>query len=259
MKKIIGVTSFVALSLATLFFASHAQAVGSVDQQVNYTLGWYSCFDNTYNKGQTFTPSTSGNLDRISAVLAKDGSPGTITMYVYASSGGYPTGTVLGSASMPDSSFSSRGSGTPTSTNFDFSSPIAVTAGTQYIFYFDAPSAITSMGFPMSINNNYCWYNEQNVLTSETSATKSSGSWGSLSNDDFDFATYISLAASPSASVSSSSSASASASATPSGSATSASLASTGSSPVPLLTAAMLVSAGAVVAAVSFVVRRKRS
>lgn len=258
MKKIIGVTSFVALSLATLFFASNAQAVGSVDQQVNYTLGWYSCFGNTSNKGQTFTPSTSGNLDRISAVLAKDGSPGTITMYVYASSGGYPTGSVLGSASVPDSSFSSRGSGTPTSTNFDFSSPIAVTAGTQYIFYFDAPSAISSMGFPMTIND-YCWYNEQNVLTSETSATKSSGSWGSLSNNDFDFATYISLAASASASASSSSSASASASAIPSGSATSASLATTGSSPVPLLTAAMLVSAGAVVAAVSFVIRRKRS
>lgn len=252
MKKNIAVASIALFSAATLLFATSAFAVGNVDQQVNYTLGWYSCFGNTSNKGQTFTPTTSGTLDRISAVLAKDGSPGTITLNVYEASGGYPTGALLGAVSVADSSFISRGSGTPTSTNFDFSSPIAVTAGTQYIFYFDAPSAISSMGFPMTINN-YCWYNEQNVLSSETSATKFSGSWGSLSNNDFDFATYISPAASPSQSASATANSAGASSSSP------AALAATGPSSMPLLAAGMLVFTGVVVTAVSFVFRRKRT
>ncbi|MFA5377204.1 MAG: choice-of-anchor R domain-containing protein [Dehalococcoidia bacterium] len=45
--------------------------------------------------GQTFTPQISHKITSVKLLLSKSGSPGTLTVGIYATAGGVPTGSVL--------------------------------------------------------------------------------------------------------------------------------------------------------------------
>jgi hypothetical protein len=75
-----------------------------------------------------FTPSVSGNLNKIYTVIHKVGSPvGPLTVGIYATSSGKPTGAALATQSILDTSITDYGLLTVT-----FSSPAALTASTKY-------------------------------------------------------------------------------------------------------------------------------
>lgn len=88
---------------------------------------------NTAQKvGQGFTPDISANMIGGSIYLTKHGTPSdTITVEVQSSASGLPSGTVLASVTL---SLGSLVAGVETEVPFTFSSPLAVTGGTEYFF-----------------------------------------------------------------------------------------------------------------------------
>src|SRR5439155_12079131 len=51
---------------------------------------------------QTFTAGRSGALDQVDLLLNREGSPGTLTVEVHATTAGQPASDVLGSGTLPD-------------------------------------------------------------------------------------------------------------------------------------------------------------
>jgi len=102
----------------------------SIDQQ-NTTLGNNGVgITITTWGGQTFTPSVTGQLTRADINLFCSGCTGTtpnLTLSIQATAAGLPTGSDLVSATV--TGFNSGAAGYHTAT---FSSPLTVTAGTQY-------------------------------------------------------------------------------------------------------------------------------
>lgn len=87
----------------------------------SYTNNWY---------GQTFVPDFDFSLYSVSIYAYKAGTPGSVTLKVYATSGGLPTGSALVSSSATDpSSWTSAGWRELTLT-----SALSVTSGTTYAF-----------------------------------------------------------------------------------------------------------------------------
>lgn len=86
--------------------------------------------------GQSFTPSVGKRLSRVGFYLRKAGSPtGTMVAKLYAHTGTYgtsslPTGTVLATSNEWDVSLGTAGF---SMVYFDFSTPVDLTAGTQYV------------------------------------------------------------------------------------------------------------------------------
>jgi hypothetical protein len=82
-------------------------------------------------RGQTFTPSVSHRISRISIHLKKYGSPsGTILLFFFATSGGLPTGTNI--------TWTTKAADTITGEgwyDFDIDSSYVFVAGTKYAFY----------------------------------------------------------------------------------------------------------------------------
>lgn len=78
-------------------------------------------------EAQSFTPSVTGFITRITVKLAKNGSPvGNVVMTIEADSGGSPSGTPLATATAKDASTLT---GSATYYDFDFSSPYNATSG----------------------------------------------------------------------------------------------------------------------------------
>src|SRR4029077_18007133 len=102
----------------------------SIDQQ-NTTLGNNGVVITiTTWGGQTFTPSVTGQLTRADINLFCSGCTGTtpnLTLSIQATAAGLPTGPDLATATI--TGFNSGAAGYHTAT---FSSPLTVTAGTQY-------------------------------------------------------------------------------------------------------------------------------
>ncbi len=115
--------------------ATAASALGTLDQEATGSSeNYYYSLNGGYVVGQMITPGVSGQLDRITMdVRISAGTPGALTADVYATDvNGFPTGAVLASTSVPESSILS----TVTTVPFDFGTPATVTAGNSYVVVF---------------------------------------------------------------------------------------------------------------------------
>ncbi len=94
-----------------------------VETELRYVIGgsWYKF-------AQSFRPSVSWNLYRVSLLLGRDGDPGTVTVEIQTDNSNEPSGTVLGSATIMGTSLPENGKWV----DISFPSPISLTADTSY-------------------------------------------------------------------------------------------------------------------------------
>lgn len=133
---------------------------------------------------QSFKPGFSGNLARINLWLMKKGSPGNLTVELYANSGGNPTGAALASQVISSSDISSS---FPNKVTCNFDTPYSVTSGTTY--------HIVIKGASVDSSNLYCWTVMPGNLYANGDAGYSSdggSSWSTEANYDFSFEVYSS-------------------------------------------------------------------
>lgn len=110
-----------------------------------HVSNWNYAVTSTQSIGQSFTAGLTGPLSRVSLGLARSGTVTQITAEIYAADGtGNATGSVLASKTI-------TGTTVPTSpggslTNFDFSSPVSVTAGTKYVIVLTTPDSSGGTG-----------------------------------------------------------------------------------------------------------------
>lgn len=116
-----------------LLSSSAAIAASAVDQQSSGTPNASTSSTATSQTGQTFTPGVTGLLTRIDVSDVSQGSSysGSLTLAVYATTAGLPTGSAIASEAIPQSSVPTPGSG-PVS--FTFASPPSLIAGQRYAF-----------------------------------------------------------------------------------------------------------------------------
>lgn len=109
--------------------------------QAGTPVGGFEIGDtNNRQFAQSFTPSVTGNLDKLYLNIQKNGTPGNLIVEIFAADGSdKPTGSVLATQTISDSSVSSDTSGPP-KLEIAFSSPAALTASTKYVFVLRAPS-----------------------------------------------------------------------------------------------------------------------
>ena len=153
-------------------------------------------FTNTAWAGQTFTPTVSGQLNRVDVELFCSGCSGanpniTVSIRNTTGSPAVPTGADLGTATLPGFNDGAAG-GLKTVT---FSTPVSVTAGTRYAFIFRATAARTgtyaytcSCATPGFSNTNP--YANGQFVTSANSGT----TWAAdttVGGRDLNFITYI--------------------------------------------------------------------
>lgn len=108
-------------------------------QQTNYRdsfEGW--AFSDPYatvaaaSAAQSFTPSSTNNIDKIEVYLKKNGSPGgNVTLGIYSDNSGVPGSLLVSANSIAVSSISSS---EPTLCTFNFSTAYQLTASTKYWF-----------------------------------------------------------------------------------------------------------------------------
>lgn len=92
---------------------------------------------------QTFVvPSGYDRIDDVRVPLIRIGTvAGNVTAHLYATSGGYPTGSSLGSKTITASTIGTSGADW---TTFTFASPISVTGGARYAIVFDGNGSSSS-------------------------------------------------------------------------------------------------------------------
>ncbi len=154
---------------------------------------------------QTFTPAMSGALTRVqvSANLFIYGTPGPgdLTVEIRTTSGGLPTGTVLGTATFPQANVPT-GSNDYVWADFNFTN-LMVTAGTPYAIVLRSPN-------PSSTGKGYYQlaYMGGNPYTNGRGLSYNLGSWSSLVNDeanaeeDLLFRTYVDVDGGPKSEIS---------------------------------------------------------
>jgi len=143
--------------------------------------------------GQIFTPSSTGNLDKLYLQIDKLGTPGgDLVVEIRSTSGGNPTGTVLATQNITESSVPDKGLLTVT-----FSSPPSLTSGTKY--FFGVHNADGLGGSPSDTNcyNVSCSISSISYYGSGTTLYSSSdagANWTPQSVQDIVFLTEMSVA-----------------------------------------------------------------
>lgn len=120
--------------LTVVFFLIPIFAYADCDITVstNNTVQGGFGHNSTHRRGQSFTPSCSGEITSIDFLSATYGSPGdSLQIGISASQGGTDLGN---SSQITGSNFPDQGGGTCTSQNFTFSTPVSVTSGNTYFF-----------------------------------------------------------------------------------------------------------------------------
>lgn len=121
----------------TIILTSSGEQLAEYSTETTPTL-YYS----DYRVGQTFTPSVSGTLTKISIWLYKTGTVSNVSCYVYAVDGSkHPTGSPLATEVLTHANMISSSDGVETF--IEFSSPASLTAGTEYAIVFDDGFNIT--------------------------------------------------------------------------------------------------------------------
>jgi hypothetical protein len=131
------VTSLCFLAIG-LFSAIPANAVGIRQESAHGSMSQYVTLDGTHTQGQVYTSGYTALLDRFQVALLKTGTPGAITVDVYATSNGVPTGPSLSTGTILESAVSSS---TPGLVPVDFSSPASLTSGSDYAVVFSVTSS----------------------------------------------------------------------------------------------------------------------
>jgi hypothetical protein len=132
---------FTLTAVGTLFFAAiSASATGTLDQsQTNADAGVEGIPSVSGGRlAQTFTAGITGSLDQVDLLLARNGSPGDLTVQILSVSGGVPSSTVLAAATVLESSVTPEG--VPVWVSVPFAIPAASSAGTQYAIVISASS-----------------------------------------------------------------------------------------------------------------------
>lgn len=155
-------------ALLVLSSTTSASALGTQDQQFSGSSTGYSHITSTTSFGQRFTAGLNGYLDRFTVNVVRIGNTGAMTAELFVSSNGVPSGAAVATLTKPQSDFPSS----DTAINFDFGTQYVVTAGTDYVMVFTAPSASGSDAFYFALGNN--------PPTSQARITKSgSNAWSS--------------------------------------------------------------------------------
>ena len=192
-RPLIATVVSLVLGIAALIPGMSAQAVGTLDQQFAGAANTYTVIENGTPKGQTFTAGITGQLDRFTIQLQKQGSPGVLNGSIYAESNGVITGSALATTTVAEASVSSS---SMVSVNFDFSTPATVTAGTTYVFVVEAPGGSTSYlsvpPFTPTYNNYIMYFGAPGAEPAGThSLYMGSGSPWLIFNQSFLFASYV--------------------------------------------------------------------
>src|SRR5437588_3771144 len=91
-------------------FAGAAWATGTLDQsQTIFDAGFEGLSTPSFRLAQTFTAGLTGSLDQVDLLIARNGSPGDLTVEIRSASGGVPSTTVLASAIVSESSVTPGG------------------------------------------------------------------------------------------------------------------------------------------------------
>ena len=164
-----------------------AHAASTLDQGIAYPGN--DCNTEVYSAvglGQSFTAGLSGSLTSVELYLvdvAPVGSEPGLTVELKSASSDLPTGSVLATATIPDSDVPSS----PGLVTVTFSSPATLTAGQQY-----AILVTTTEG-----SSNYKWCGNYPASYSDGSGLDDQGGWRVLSQD-FSLRTYVDVPAAPS-------------------------------------------------------------
>lgn len=180
--------NLVTISITRAYETSVTVRTQTLDQSYPtwHTSNWSSGVSSSQSMGQSFTAGLTGPLSRVSLGLTRTGTVTQITAEIYAADGtGNATGSALASKTI-------TGTTVPTSpggslTNFDFSSPVSVTAGTKYVIVLTTPDQNAGMG---GGGGQYSIYNENG-----NSYSGGNGIGRPLTtqtvNNDFVFQTYV--------------------------------------------------------------------
>ena len=167
---------------------SPAQAASTLDQGIAYPGN--DCNTEVYSAvglGQSFTAGLSGSLTSVELYLvdvAPVGSEPGLTVELKSASSDLPTGSVLATATIPDSDVPSS----PGLVTVTFSSPATLTAGQQY-----AILVTTTEG-----SGNYRWCGDVPASYSGGSGLYDDSWIVSSPSQDFSLRTYVDVPAAPS-------------------------------------------------------------
>ncbi len=95
-----------------------------------------------YIRGQTFTPSTSHTIDRVRLKLYRVGSPGTLSVKIYATTAGLPTGVALVSGTTNGNTLTTNTNGAVR--DIYLGAGTALSSGTQYVIVAEAADGTPS-------------------------------------------------------------------------------------------------------------------
>lgn len=136
--------------------------------------------------GQTFIAGLTGQLVQADIQLFCNGcgaTPPNLTLSVRNTAAGLPTGADLASTTIPGSAFASGGTVLFTAT---FSSPTAVTSGTQYALILRPVSAPAGSGYFWIRSSPSTYASGSRVLSAD-----SGGTWSTDTTRDYNFRTYV--------------------------------------------------------------------
>jgi hypothetical protein len=196
--KVLGALSLVTALAISLFSSAPAFALGTLDQQATGTsTNWYYNMNN-FSLGQVFTAGATGQLDRatIDVLSFQGATTAPLVVNVFAVDGsGFPTGTSLASASVPQTSIPA----TISTVAFDFSTPASIQSGAAY-----------ALVFTTSGSGDYHFENATTVPAGAKGIKPGSGNVGwqnyvdtgvTPNQTSFRFATYVTPSSTPSPSV----------------------------------------------------------
>lgn len=137
-------------------------------------------YDSTANQtewGQTFTTRKYDRQRLISVVFKMDriGTPGDITVGIYATSGGTPTGSALATKTFTVSS-----TGSTTEQTITFDTPVALSSNTLYAIVITPGTITTANYYRFDVNSS-------SVYSGGTALEKQSGIWEADTQGDLEF------------------------------------------------------------------------
>ena len=145
-------TNIVTISVPRTYETTTRVRTQTLDQ--NYSAWSAACCNWTiaFAMGQSFTAGLSGPLSRVSLGITRGGTVTQITASIYSADGtGNATGVALASKTIVGTTVPTTKGGSLV--NFDFASPISVTAGTKYVIVVTTPDLE---------NGQYVWHDNNN-------------------------------------------------------------------------------------------------
>jgi len=162
LKKILLTISAIAISLLPI-----SNILASDTLYENYTdyntFQWcWDSGDNEFIFGQTFTPQTSHNFTSAKLKLYKVGNPGDVKLYLWATSGGLPTGAYLDIKTINGNTITTDTDGELV--EFTFTSSTLLTAGNKYALILRTPDGSWANNIWAATDNTSPTYSRGNIV-----------------------------------------------------------------------------------------------